>query len=145
MPRRFRLEEASRLLPQASRLLERAVALKSELDRVEKEIGGYAARVSASGGMMVDREHVLERRNRREAAVNQLQQALLEIQDLGCLVKDLDSGLLDFPTLFHGMEVCLCWKLGEPAIEYWHGMEEGFRGRKAIDQDFLDHHEGEQE
>jgi hypothetical protein len=55
-------------------------------------------------------------------------------------VKDLDIGLVDFPTVFRGVEVCLCWKLGEPRIGYWHGAEEGFRGRKPIDQDFLAHH-----
>jgi hypothetical protein len=50
---------------------------------------------------------------------------------------------VDFPTLFRGVEVYLCWKLGESGIEFWHGVDEGFRGRKPIDQDFLDHHEGD--
>jgi len=62
-----------------------------------------------------------------------------QLQDLGCLVKDLDTGLVDFPALFRGQEVYLCWKLGEPSIEFWHGVDEGFRGRKAIDSDFRDH------
>jgi hypothetical protein len=59
------------------------------------------------------------------------------------VVKDLDIGLIDFPTLFHGVEVYLCWKLDEPAIEFWHGVDEGFRGRKAIDRDFRDNHRGD--
>ena len=66
-----------------------------------------------------------------------------KLQDLGCLVKDLDIGLVDFPTLFRGQEVYLCWKVGEPSIEFWHGMNEGFGGRKAIDRDFCDHLEGD--
>jgi len=57
-------------------------------------------------------------------------------------VKDLDIGLVDFPTLFRGAEVYLCWRLGEPAIQFWHGVDEGFAKRKAIDQDFRDHHNG---
>ncbi len=61
----------------------------------------------------------------------------------GVLVKDLEKGLADFPTLLRGEEVYLCWKLDEDAIKFWHGTNEGFAGRKAIDQDFLDHHEGE--
>ena len=65
------------------------------------------------------------------------------MQAIGCVVKDLDIGLIDFPTEFRGEEVYLCWKLGEPRIEFWHGVEEGFRGRKAIDQDFRDHHRGD--
>jgi hypothetical protein len=52
-----------------------------------------------------------------------------EIEQLGALVKDLDIGLLDFMARYEGRDVCLCWKLGEDAIRYWHGAEEGFRGR----------------
>ena len=59
------------------------------------------------------------------------------------MVKDLDVGLIDFPTLYRGEEVYLCWKLGETGIQYWHGIDEGFRGRKKIDRDFLDNHKGE--
>ena len=58
-------------------------------------------------------------------------------------MKDLDTGLVDFPTLFRGQEVYLCWKLGEPSIEYWHSVDQGFRGRKPIDRDFRDHLEGD--
>jgi hypothetical protein len=58
-------------------------------------------------------------------------------------VKDLDIGLVDFPTTFNGVEVYLCWKLGEPGIEFWHGVEEGFRGRKPIDREFLENHRGD--
>jgi hypothetical protein len=45
--------------------------------------------------------------------------------------------------LLHGEEVYLCWKLGESAIHFWHGVHEGFRGRKPIDQEFIEHHQGE--
>ncbi len=64
-------------------------------------------------------------------------------QDAGCLVKDLEKGLVDFPTLFRGEEVYLCWKLGEESIQFWHGTHEGFAGRKPIDQAFLENHEGD--
>ena len=75
--------------------------------------------------------------------MHRLREAIEQMQELGCVIKDLDTGLLDFPTLFRGKEVYLCWKLGEPSIGFWHGVDEGFRGRKPIDQDFLDHHEGD--
>jgi hypothetical protein len=65
------------------------------------------------------------------------------VLETGCLVKDLDIGLVDFPTLFRGEEVYLCWKLGENAIAFWHSEDEGFQGRKPIDQDFIDHHKGD--
>ena len=59
------------------------------------------------------------------------------------LVKDLDIGLLDFMARYQGKDVCLCWKLGETGIHFWHGAEEGFRGRKEIDDAFRAHHSGE--
>jgi hypothetical protein len=91
----------------------------------------------------VNREKALDAKARREQSAAVLRNAIESVQQMGCLVKDLDTGLVDFPTLFRGVEVYLCWKLGESGIDYWHGVEEGFRGRKAIDQDFLDHHEGD--
>jgi hypothetical protein len=60
-------------------------------------------------------------------------------------VKDLDIGLIDFRCYYHGEEVYLCWKLGEPGIAWWHGLEEGYRGRRPIDEEFLKHHRGERE
>ena len=56
-----------------------------------------------------------------------------QIQAAGVLVKDLDQGLLDFPSLREGEEILLCWHVGEGDIKYWHGLEEGFAGRKPID------------
>jgi hypothetical protein len=66
-----------------------------------------------------------------------------KIHETGCIVKDLDKGLVDFPTLFRGEEVYLCWKMDEPAIEFWHRIEDGFAGRTAIDQEFRDNHKGD--
>lgn len=56
------------------------------------------------------------------------------IESFGCIVKDLDLGLLDFPSLRDGTPVYLCWKGGEPAIQHWHGIDESFRDRKPLDQ-----------
>ena len=72
-------------------------------------------------------------RLQRERAAESLKKAIESIHESGCVIKDLDIGLLDFPTLFRGEEVYLCWKLGEPKITHWHGLEEGFAGRKPID------------
>jgi hypothetical protein len=60
-------------------------------------------------------------------------EAVNKIQETGCVVKDLDTGLIDFPSLLDGQEVYLCWKVGEDRIEYWHGLHEGFAGRKPLD------------
>ena len=143
MSRRFTHAEAQQLIPQVDRLLREAVMLKAEYQECETALQDFSERIMRMGGMVVDRQKAVENRNRRETAAGRLRAVIEEIQETGCLIKDLDIGLVDFPTLFRGTEVYLCWKLGEPAIEFWHPVEEGFRGRKPIDQDFLDHHQGE--
>ena len=142
MPKRFTLAEAQGLLPTLDRLLRQAVALKVDYEEAERAVQSFTEHVMMMGGVAVDRASVLETRKRREAVAAALRSSIEQIIESGCQLKDLDTGLIDFPTLFRGTEVYLCWKLGEPAIEFWHG-EEGFRGRKPIDRDFLDHHEGD--
>jgi hypothetical protein len=143
MSRRFSHAEAQSLIPRVDRLLRDALMLKTEYEECEQALQAFNERIMLMGGMVVDRQHALELRNRRETAAGRLRAVLEEVQETGCLIKDLDIGLVDFPTLFRGTEVYLCWKLGETAIEFWHGVDEGFRGRKPIDQDFLDHHQGD--
>jgi hypothetical protein len=140
MPRYFTLEEAERLLPAIQGNLREAASLKVKYDEAEREMRAAAERIFLLGGVQVDQARMLERRQRRDGLAARLKESVDELHSHGCLVKDLDEGLIDFPTRFRGREVLLCWKLGEARIEYWHGMEEGFRGRKPIDEDFLSHH-----
>ena len=143
MAKRFSLAEAQNLLPNVDGLLRKALESKSRYEEAERSVQSFSQRILLMGGLLVDRAPVIEARNRKEEAETALRQSVEEIQELGCLIKDLDTGLVDFPTLFRGKEVYLCWKMGEPAIGFWHGTEEGFAGRKAIDQDFRDHHRGD--
>jgi hypothetical protein len=143
MSKRFTHAEAQSLLPEVGRLLKEALSAKSEYQEAEKAIQEMSERVMLMGGVMVDRDKALAARSRRDAAATTLKTSVEAVQETGCVVKDLDIGLVDFPTLFKGVEVYLCWKLGEPAIEFWHGVDEGFRGRKPIDQDFLRNHRGD--
>jgi len=143
VPRFFTLEQAEQLLPQVESALRDAISYKGEYEQAETECQEFQRRVMMSGGMLVDHDQLLGRKNRRDAAALRLREALEKIQECGCLVKDLDMGLVDFPTLLNGEEVYLCWKLGEPGIQFWHGIHEGFRGRKAIDREFIEQHQGE--
>ncbi len=145
MSRRFNLAEAQRLIPRLERLMRDAVARKGAYEQAERAIQSFSERVMLMGGMNVDRHQAREARQLRDAAAQKLREAIEEVQELGCVVKDLDIGLVDFPTRFRGTDVYLCWRMGERAIEFWHGMDEGFRGRKAIDEDFRENHEGEPE
>jgi len=143
MAKRFTLVEAQGLIPEVDRLLRRALDAKGEYQEAERAIREFTERVMMMGGITVDRDQALESRARRDDAASHLRECVEAVLETGCLVKDLDIGLVDFPTLFRGVEVYLCWKLGESGIGFWHGVDEGFRGRKAIDQDFLEHHRGD--
>lgn len=143
MSKRFTLAEAQRLIPEVDRLLRSAIDARADYQTAERAIQEQNERIMLMGGIVVNRERALEAKASRESAAAMLRNAIESVQELGCQVKDLDTGLIDFPTSFRGVEVCLCWKLGESGISWWHGMEEGFRGRKPIDQDFLDHHAGD--
>jgi hypothetical protein len=143
VPKRFTLIEAESLLPEVDTLIREAVSLKAQYQEVEEELNLFSQRVAMQGGVVVDREFVLTRRVRRDQIGERLKAAIDKILEIGCLIKDLDIGLVDFPTLFRGKEVYLCWKMGESGIRFWHGVDEGFSGRKQIDQEFLDSHQGD--
>ncbi len=143
MPRFFTLQQAEQVLPQVAEAIRQAVSLKAEYQKAETDWQSFSHRIAAMGGVRVDRARLQEQKNRREQAAAALKQAIEKVHEFGCLVKDLDIGLIDFPTLFQGEEVYLCWKLGEAGIQFWHGVNEGFRGRKPIDARFLEHHRGE--
>jgi hypothetical protein len=143
MPRFFTLEQAQRLLPDVGAAIERAIRLKSAFEEAEAELQSAHQRISMMGGAWVDRDRLLEQKQRRHESAAKLKEAIDHVQSFGCLVKDLDIGLIDFPTLYQGEEVYLCWKLGESGIEFWHGVSEGFRGRKKITREFLDRHKGD--
>jgi hypothetical protein len=145
MSKRFTLAEAQRLIPQVDRLLREALETKVEYEQAERAIQEFNERVMMLGGVVVDRQRALDNKSRRGAAADRFRAAVEAVQETGCLIKDLDIGLIDFPTVFRGVEVYLCWKLGEAGIEFWHGVDEGFRGRKPIDKDFLDHHHGDRD
>jgi hypothetical protein len=86
--------------------------------------------------MFVDRAAVKKRKITMAALIQRAKDSLQEIDAIGVQVKDLDSGLLDFPCLLEGETVLLCWKRGEARIDFWHKVEDGFRGRQPIDARF---------
>ena len=143
MSKRFTLPDAESLLPEITRSLEQALELKRKLDLASAVVDGMIQKIMAMGGMVVDPRAASRDRIARDTLAGELKSAVDRVQSHGCVVKDLDSGLVDFPTWFEGREVYLCWKLGEESIGFWHGTEEGFAGRKPIDRRFRGNHQGD--
>ncbi|MDX1984198.1 MAG: DUF2203 domain-containing protein [Bryobacteraceae bacterium] len=139
----FTLQQAEAVLPEVERSIRAALELKRFYDQSEEVLQSENRRILMSGGAQVDSGRLQAEKSRRDTCARQLKEAIEEIHSFGCEIKDLDIGLIDFRTLYHGEEVYLCWKLGESGIEYWHGIQEGFRGRKRIDEEFLRNHRGD--
>jgi hypothetical protein len=132
--RTFTLDQAQSLLPVLESLLRTAIAGKKVMEEVEAEQQELNHRIFLNGGTHVDVVPVARRKAERVKAEQRAKDALAEIDSIGVQVKDLDIGLLDFPCEVEGEMVLLCWKLGETSITHWHGTQEGFAGRKPIDE-----------
>ena len=131
--RTFTLDEAQTLLPILESLLKQAISAKKLIEEVDGELQETAHRIFLNGGAFLNVIHLARRKAEREKAIHRIKDALAEIDATGVQVKDLDIGLLDFPCKVEGEIVLLCWKLGEAKISHWHGTNEGFAGRKPID------------
>ena len=135
--RTFTLQEAQSLLPVLESLLRTAIDGKKLIEAVDTELQELAHRVFLRGGLLVNVVHMARRKAEREKAIPRVKDALAEIDATGVQVKDLDVGLLDFPCIVGDEVILLCWKLGEKKLTHWHGTEEGFAGRKPIDERIL--------
>lgn len=132
--RTFTLAEAQMLLPVLESLLRTAIEGKKLIESVDTELQELAHRVFLQGGLLVNIVPLARRKAEREKSIQRVKDAVAEIDATGVQVKDLDIGLLDFPCEVEGRIVLLCWKLGEKGITHWHGVSEGFAGRKPIDE-----------
>lgn len=130
-------------MPEVERILRVCVTTKLEYDHSDLKIENFKRRIAQSGGMVVSHEELAGLHQRKQGAAVLLQSAFDNLQRTGVQVKDLEDGLIDFPTLYRDREVYLCWKLGEPAIQFWHAIDDGFPGRQPIDEEFLQNHRGD--
>jgi hypothetical protein len=130
----FTLEEANTLLPVLESLLKSAMESKQLMEDADQEFQDLAHRIFLNGGTLVNVVYIARRKAEREKAIQRLKDTVAEIHATGVQVKDLDVGLLDFPCKAAAETVLLCWKFGEEKkIKHWHGLEEGFQGRKPIE------------
>jgi hypothetical protein len=132
----FTLDEAQSLLPVLEALLKRAIEGKRGAEEVESQLSDLSRRIYISGGMHVNLSQVAQQRAEMESHLERVRESIAEIDSIGVQVKDLDSGLLDFPFRLDEDIVLLCWRMGESSIDHWHTVESGFQGRQPVDERF---------
>jgi hypothetical protein len=130
-PRTFTPEEANALLADVRPLAERLVGHRRALTDAQRERTKIVSRI-AGNGAGVDAGELAELDERIGQELTGVARCVNSIHELGAVVKDPDEGLVDFPARLDGLDVYLCWKLGEDSIEYWHGVDEGYAGRKPL-------------
>jgi hypothetical protein len=122
--RHYTLEEASALLPEVAALIEHMRSARDRLGDADARAALAAAGGSNGGGQpgRTVSQGFLE-----------LRDAMIWLRDREIVLRDLDQGLVDFPTIRGGAEVYLCWQKGEDEIAFWHEPEAGFAGRRPLD------------
>lgn len=132
MPSRvFTAEEANAALPELRPLVEAMVDAKQRLDDAQERRDAVAQHIAGNGGGIPPAELATLDHEINEAAAA-LAAAMGDVQATGVLVKDLDTGLVDFPAKRDGEDILLCWQLGEDEVAFWHGLEDGYAGRQPL-------------
>ena len=127
MPRLFTLEEAQPILPNVRELVVRARKQGRDYADSERQLASAVATVRGNGH---SGRELREAQEGIARSSGKFQRTIQDLESLGCEIKDLEMGLVDFRSSRDGREVCLCWRLGEDTIAYWHELEVGFTRRQ---------------
>ncbi len=122
--RYFTLEEANAVLEEILPDIEDLMAIRNRIVEIRPELESGLEKALGNGGSRATGELL--------GLMSRASQLVGQIQGTGALMKDLDRGLLDFPSDRDGQVVFLCWQYGEPSITYWHDIEAGFTGRQLL-------------
>lgn len=129
----FTLTEAESTRRELEPFLIEAIGVRKRLNVLEQDLTAVATRIMMMGGVLVASGKLAEKRLEHQNLAEIMKTNLEKIISTGCVIKDLDVGLLDFPAIINNEEVYLCWKLGEDRIRFYHRQDEGFAGRKPLD------------
>jgi hypothetical protein len=128
----FTPAEANEALEVVRPLVERLVERRRSFLERDGELEAYREKIATNGGGL-DHRRFVELQEGAGADAEEIARSLEAITALGVQVKDPDRGLVDFPARHpDGDAVLLCWRLGEGEVAYWHGVEDGFAGRKPL-------------
>jgi len=131
MARIFTVEEANAALVELRPIVEKMVEHRRDLVAAQTQQTELITRIAGNGGDMQPSD-LREVAASIQAEADAIATCAEQISAVGAQIKSLEEGLLDFPSIRDGEEVLLCWKLGEDEIGYWHGVDEGFAGRRPL-------------
>lgn len=130
--RHFTPEEVDALIPALAGIVERVMERHRQATALQQQLHEERARIREAGGSRIDPRDWKARAERLDGLAIEVRGGLRAIADLGGVTKDLETGLVDFPGLVDGDTVNLCWRYGETAVRFWHGLDEGFAHRKPL-------------
>lgn len=121
----FSLQEANELVPALTEAFDTIRRERASIEAILPEIRRAVERRREGGGSPYGAQYI--------ESLERINDQVDRVTDLGVLVKDGDQGLCDFPSSNSGRLVLLCWRYGETAVEWWHSLDEGFAGRRPIE------------
>ena len=130
--RYFSVADVEALIPELSRIMGRVMSAHVEVSEAQQRMQAEQQRIALAGGGVLDRRAWRADTERVERLTTEIREGLGKIVELGGAPKDLGLGLVDFLHVRDGREVNLCWKYGEREIQHWHGLDEGYAGRKPL-------------
>ena len=134
-PKTFTVAEANALLPTVKPLIEQLHGLQRSILQTNHRLDELMQKLSGGNGYPIQslKQEIESLTKHQLQLVEGFQSAINQLEELGCLLKDLNMGLIDFYGLRDGEPVFLCWKLGEERIRFWHTLEEGYAGRQPLE------------
>ena len=134
-PKTFTPAEANALLPRVTPLIEQLQGLQRSIVQTNRQIDEVVVKVSGGNGFPIQslKEQLKDLTKHQLQLIEAFQSTLQQLESLGCMLKDLSIGLVDFYGTRDGEPVLLCWKLGEDRVRFWHTLESGYAGRQPLD------------
>ena len=129
--------EAEELIPALESLIEEIQSAQRALEACDGGFKSLAKKISTSGGMLVDLDQWTPQRLERDTLATKIARDVGTLKGMGVVLKDVETGLIDFPAILENEEVFLCWKSGETRIEYWHRVGEGYASRRRLTVDMV--------
>jgi len=128
----FTIDDANRVIPWLEERLQSMTSLNETIGRLRSDLGTLVQKRTSNGHGDTD-EEVMSNYKETDVATNKLRSLVKEISDAGIILRNIERGLIDFPSVREGREVYLCWVWGEPSIQFWHEINTGFLGRQALE------------